>query len=213
MTTWLLVAPNRDDDDRLSVSTWVAEKTLTLAPAAPLTLLGSRAIRASFEAQLSSLSGLSGVAFFGHGAKDKLFDANRPPGTDGPALLDTENVARLRGSWIHAFARWSGDALAKRAVEQGVRLYVGYQRPLDVGWAFPPSAEEPFVALVTCTTLALLAGERDERALRANASRAADAFFEALDTIPDDDRSQGWMWLYALAQQLVDDMVVEGPRS
>jgi len=61
---------------------------------------------------------------------------------------------------------------------------------------------------VTSTTLALLAGDREERSLRARASRAADAFFLALEALPDGQRTRGWMWLHALAQQLVDDMIV-----
>lgn len=61
---------------------------------------------------------------------------------------------------------------------------------------------------MTTTTLALLEGERDERALRARASRAADEFFVALEAVPDEERTRGWIWLHALAQQLVDDMIV-----
>jgi hypothetical protein len=56
--------------------------------------------------------------------------------------------------------------------------------------------------------LALLAGERDEGTLRANASRVADDFVEALEALPDVQKSQGWMWLHALAEQLVADMIV-----
>ena len=217
MMQWMIVAPHRDDDEGLGRSRWVAMETFirVFRPASPVKvfLQNGDAIRATFEVTLQNNPDIEGLAFFGHGAEDRLFDANRPPKTNGPALLDSDNLHMLRGKWIHAFACWSGKKLAIEAVLNGISIYVGYRRPLDVGWAFPPSATNEFKNLVTCTTRALASGERDERALQTNASRAADEFFIALESIPDEHRSSGWIWLHALAQQLVDDMVVCRPQQ
>lgn len=208
MTSWLVLAPERPDDDTLPVTAWIARQTLARASQTPDVLTGDAAVRSAFERYVAAQPNLGGVAFFGHGAGDRLFDANRPPMAAGPAVVDGENIALLRGCWVHALACDSGSSLAISAVEQGVAIYVGYCRPLDAGWEFPPSAEREFIDLVTHTTLALLSGERDERALRSGASHAADAFVLALEELPDNRRTKGWMWLHALAQQLVDDMVV-----
>lgn len=208
MTLWLLVAPERDLDEALARTAWIARETAARAATSPIILAGTGAVRAALEQHLLGTAALSGLAFFGHGAEDRLFDADRPEKEDGPALLDGDNVGRLQGLWVHAFACWSGKQLAKEAVERGVTIYVGYNRPLDAGWQFPPSAAPEFLDLVTCTTLALQEGERDERALLARASRAADAFVLQLEALPDEVRTRGWMWLHALAQQLVDNMIV-----
>lgn len=208
MSTWLVVAPQRAEDEALQRSAWIAEQTMTLAPLRPLTLLGGEATRAAFGAKVQEVPTLLGVAFFGHGGEDRLFDAERAPGALEPALLDTENAGLLAGRWVHAFACWSGKTLATRAVLQGATIYVGYDQPLDAGWQCPPPAAAEFAALTSCVTLALLAGERDPRVLRGAASRAADAFVEALNAIPDSESIQGWMWLHKLAQDLVDHLVV-----
>lgn len=204
---WLVVAPQREDDESLKTSAWVAEKTCAQAAVAPRALLGERAVRATFEATLGETP-CAGVAFFGHGQADRLLDAACAPGTAESALLDVDNAHRLAGCWIHAFACLSGQLLAHRAVLRGVEIYVGYHRPLDVGWACPPPAEERFIALATAVTLALQAGERDARTLRALASTAADSFIEALLAVPQPEEIVGWMWLHKLAQDLVDSLVV-----
>lgn len=210
MSTWLVFAPQRSDDEALTSSAWVAEQTMArLSHRPPLVLQGAQAVRSELAAALQAQNALEGVAFFGHGGPDRLFDANRSP-TDpnGPAALDTDNVALCAGRWVYAFACWSGQQLAARAVYQGVSLYVGYRVPLEVGWTVPPPASPEFVDLVSCITAALLAGERDERTLRAKASAAADRFIEALNQIPEADLPPGWMWLHKLAQDLVDQLAV-----
>ena len=211
MTSWLVVSPLRDDDVALRATDWIARKTIECAAETPESLLDSAATRADFERRLAENPGLAGIAFFGHGGEDRLFGAERAPGAAGPALIDPDNVTLLRGRWVHAFACNSGQILAHLAVRSGAQIYVGYHRPLDAGWDCPPSAEQQFLRLVTCTTLALLSGERDERTLRRTVSAAADDFFEALEALPDEQRSGGWLWLHALSQQLVDDMVVARP--
>ena len=209
MSAWLVFAPSRTDDDALINRAWIAAQTIACAPRPPTVLDGTGAVRAALEAHVRATPELSGLAFFGHGASDRLFDANRSPAdSDGPAAIDTENVHLLRGCWIHAFACLSGMTLATRAVALGAALYVGYQTPLDVGWTVPPPAEREFVEMVTCVTLALLAGERDERKLKATVSRTVDAFFIALESVPDVDQIPGWMWLHKLGQDLVDSLVV-----
>jgi hypothetical protein len=211
MTSWLVVSPQREDDEALRATAWVARKTIDHAEEPPESLLDSAATRENFERSLAENPGLAGIAFFGHGGEDRLFSADRAPESEGPALIDPENVALLRGRWVHAFACNSGKELACHAIRSGAQIYVGYRRPLDAGWDCPPSAEHQFIRLVTSTTLALLSGERDERTLRSKVSAAADDFFEALEALPDDQRSKGWMWLHALSQQLVDGMVVAHP--
>lgn len=206
MKPWLLVAPERPDDTSLPAASRIARETAARAPLGPTVLAGRGAVRAAFEGLLDATPGLAGLAFFGHGADDRLYDADRPPEGKGPALLDRENVSRLRGFWIHAFACWSGNALATHAVESGAEIYVGYKRPLDAVTEVPADVVEAFLALVTTTTLALVQGERDERALRGRASLAADDLYLVLETLPDD--TPGLIWLYPLAEALVDDMIV-----
>jgi len=162
VSAWLVFAPSRADDDALVNSAWIAAQTVARARRPPAVIGGTGAVRAALEAHVQATPELSGLAFFGHGSTDRLFDANRAPNeSDGPAAIDTDNVHLLRGCWIHAFACLSGMTLATRAVVLGAALYVGYQRPLDVGWSAPPPAEQEFVEMVTCVTLALLEGERD----------------------------------------------------
>lgn len=210
MSTWLVFAPQRSDDPALENSAWVAEQTMArLAHRPALSLFASHATRAALSAALAQPSALEGIAFFGHGGVDRLFDANRSP-TDpsGPAALDAANVALCAGRWIYAFACHSGQQLAALAVQHGVTIYVGYRRPLDVGWSVPPPAERELVDLVSCATAALLEGERSEPALRARVDAAASRFVEALEQIEGADELPGWMWLHKLAQDLVDGLVV-----
>lgn len=210
MRPWLIVAPTRDDDDTLQRTAWIATQHTRLAVEHPATLLGGAATRGGLERHVRDRGAPSGIAFFGHGAADRLFDADRPPGSSEPALLDAQNLHLVEGAWVHAFACLAGVRLGELAIDAGVQCFVGYNRALDAGWQIPPPAEEPFRALVTALTLALLQGVREERALRARVSEQADTFVAALEPLPDD--TPGLMWLYALAQQLVDNMVVAQPR-
>src|SRR4051794_19445099 len=111
MSDWLIVAPERPDDEALAATAWIARETAARAPSASATLLGIGAVRAAFEQHLAASADLSGLAFFGHGKEDRLFDADRAAQAEGPALLDRDNIARLRGFWVHAFACWSGKQL------------------------------------------------------------------------------------------------------
>lgn len=206
MTDWIVLAPERADDDALKVTAWIARETIALAARAPISLIGSDAVRTEFERAVATTAGLGGVAFFGHGKPDRLFDADRPPEAPAPALIDEANVALLRGCWVHALACWSGATLATRAVLLGAVIYVGYREPLDVGFDVPTPAPAEFRDLVTCVTLSLLLGERDERALLRRVSDAADRFLQAIQDRPDD--APGLIWYSLFAQQLVDYLVV-----
>lgn len=209
MTTWLVLAPEREGDEALANSAWIAHHTISRTSPSPLSLLGVVAVRRRFEELVARTTDLSGVAFFGHGAQDRLFDAERTPNDpNGPTVLDFKNISLLKDRWVHAFACWSGQSLAHHAVSCGVSIYVGYAQPLDVGWSVPPPAESEFIAMVTCMTMALLEGIRDERTLRARMSQAADDFFVALESTPGADQRPGWMWLHKLSQDLVDHLVV-----
>ena len=212
MSVWLVLAPERDDDENLTRSAWVAQQTMARAPHPPNALLAGKATRTEFARHVATTPGLEGIAFFGHGADDRLFDADRPPKSTGPSMLDAENAHLLSGCWVHAFACLSGRTLGQHAVDGGASIYVGYRRPLDVGWLIPPPAEPAFADLVSCITLALLDGERDERTLRQRVSKAVDGFYDAFDrAVPDTHAVPGSMWLPVLAQQLVDEMVVVIP--
>lgn len=205
MSHWLLVAPERDDDEELARSAWIAQKTTDVVAPQPTELRGQAATRQALAHQLQS-NRPSGVAFFGHGAADRLFGADRAPGDPtGPAILDRANIGMLSGCWVHAFACLSGAQLAAHAAAQGVPCYVGYDQRLDVGWPILDFAEAEIVAMVTCTTRELLAGQRDPKALRRSASAAADALFIALADMPNE---QCPMFLYKLGQDLVDAMIV-----
>jgi len=127
MTTWLVVAPERANDEALAATAWIARETAARAPIAPAMLTGSGAVRAAFEQRLAEGGELAGLAFFGHGGEDRLFDADRAALGVGPAILDHDSVGRLRGFWIHAFACWSGKQLAADALAQGVEIF---RRPL-----------------------------------------------------------------------------------
>jgi hypothetical protein len=209
MSTWLLLAPEREDDPALTNSAWIARRTQDAAPNAPIALTGRDAVRHRFEQLVQSQHQIEGVAFFGHGASDRLFDADRMPNDPtGPTAIDTANAALLKGRWVHAFACWSGEQLAARAVLNGASIYVGYKKPLDIGWSAPPPAEAEFVEMVTYVTTALIKGVRDERSLLSQLSAAVDNFIAALEATPKADSSPGWMWLHKLAQDLVDHLVV-----
>ena len=201
MSDWLLVSPRCMDDPALEVSAWIAAATASRAPQAPRLLTEAAAVRGSFEAQVKDSADLAGVAFFGHGKDDRLDGADRDP------LLDSDNVALLGGCWVHAFACLSGVKLAHRAVLQGAAIYVGYRRPLNVSFDVPPPAEAEFVDLVSCVTLALLAGERDAAALQKRVSEAADRFVSVTQQLPP-DAHPGLFCLELLAQDLVDHLTV-----
>lgn len=210
MTAWVLAAPHREDDAALETSRWVAEQTATHAPVAPLTLVGSHVVRELFEATLREHGPVSGLAFFGHGEKNELLGADGEPGALRP-ILDPHNAHLLARAWVHAFACWSGEALANVAVSAGADIYVGYQRPLKVEWSpsqVPDAIAQPLVDLLTCTTYRLLHGEREAPTLRAAAEQAAEALVEALTNLPASD-ADTYLWgYYAAADQLVSDMVV-----
>lgn len=141
MSGWLVVSPERPDDEALAVTAWIARETIARAPIAPAILAGAGAVRAAFERHLADVAGPAGLAFFGHGSEDRLFDADRPALANGPALLDRDNVGRLRGFWVHAFACWSGRQLAAHADRAGGRgcswAISGHSRRRR--WEFPPS--------------------------------------------------------------------------
>ncbi len=159
MTWWLIVAPLREDDDALRTTRWIARVTAERVSPRPTLLLDVDARRARLSECLAVPPSPGGVAFFGHGSDDRLFDVDRAPEADGPSLLDLENIHTCKGWWVHAFACRSGARLARAAADAGVDVYVGYQRPLDACWTPPHGAEEAVARLVTCTTAALAAGE------------------------------------------------------
>lgn len=208
MSRWLIVAPEHPDDAALQRSAWVARVTAEASPLPPRVVAGGQVSRQAVEQALDPATPGLGFAFFGHGRSDRLCGAV----DEAPPLLDQDNVGQLRGGWIHAFACNSGRELGPAAVARGVSIYVGYQSALEAAWSVPPDAEPAVVRLVTAVTLALLDGERDERALRRRVSDAADELYLVLRELSFEEHP-GLMWLYHLAEQLTDDLVAHVSAS
>ncbi len=202
--SWLIMAPDRSDDEALTNSSQVARWTASHA-SKPRTLTGADATRAALEAHIGDVGG---VAFFGHGDHDRLFDADRPPGEAGPALLDSDNVSILKGRWFHAFACMSGLHLGELARSNGAAVYVGYRQNLNVSFpsVLPERVQEAFIRVVTSTTFALADGVRNAAELQRAASRAADALVDLL--LAAELPFEGEMAVHILSQQLVDAMCV-----
>jgi len=143
VSAWLVFAPSRADDDALVNSAWIAAQTVARARRPPAVIGGTGAVRAALEAHVQATPELSGLAFFGHGATDRLFDANCAPNdSDGPAAIDTDNVhppAWIAGSMhLHAL---SGMTLAMRAVVLGAALY--RRLPATTGCVAGPLRRRP----------------------------------------------------------------------
>jgi hypothetical protein len=206
---WLIFAPTRADDQALANSAAVAERHRGIVPGSSLVIVGPAATRDALEDALTVVPSPTGLAFFGHGNTNRLLDANYMHGVDPPSCaLDFRNVYRARGMWVHAFACLSAVELARRAVEDGVELYAGYRRPVNVSWTEPAPAEPQFCRLVTALTQALVEGERDPTRLRATVSAAADTFLEALMAADAVEPEPCFMALNILVQNLVDDLEI-----
>ncbi len=196
----VVFAPCHDDATRCSH--WVAYRScerLTAALGPVTTLLeGDQAGRAALEQALTR--GSTGLAFFGHGGPDRLFDAS------GDAAVDEQNIHRLRGQWVHAFACRAGGHLAGPAISAGVACFVGYESALYVGWSpdhIPAPVRAAFVQLVTQTTLELASGVTDGDILRRAALEAQAEVIVWCDA--NSDEAGG---LEILAQQLLARLVV-----
>ena len=142
---------------------------------------GERARRGALEQALAGE--VRGLAFFGHGAEDRLLDAS------GTAALDERNLACVRGRWVHAFACRAGDHLAGPAAAAGVHCFVGYESALNVDWSpdeIPGPIREAFIRLVTQTTLELARGVLDGDVLRRAALEAQAIVIQWCDEHPGD---------------------------
>ena len=115
-----------------------------------------------------------------------LVDSNRYPGVE--TTTPSDECGRPRRGWCHAFACLSGRELADIARVAGAAVYVGYDAELVVcsGEGLPHDLQIAFGSLVTATTFALAGGVREERELRASASRAADELCRVLAPLSDD---------------------------
>lgn len=189
-------------DEATQCSHWVAHRNCERLEAelgqVPLLLERDGARRAMLELALASEA--AGLAFFGHGGEDRLFD------NDGAAALDEHNLALVRDRWVHAFACRAGDHLAGPAAAAGVRCFVGYESALNIDWTpdeIPDPIRPAFIELVTQTTLELARGVSDGDALRRAALGAQATVIAWCDEHPEQA-----MGLEITAQQLVARLVV-----
>ncbi len=193
--TWLVVAPRREGDEVLRLSAWIAEQNAALRSADVRHLTGEAVERSRVTESLTAE--VEGIAFFGHGRQDALVGSSREP------LIDGDNLSALAGRWLHALACSAAVGLGPQAMEAGLATFVGYRTELVPSFDLPPPAEAQFIALVTSTTRALLAGEREQEKLQSDASLAWYAFREALEA----SGSPAFM-ISVFAEQLVADMAV-----
>ena len=201
----VVFAPCHDEQTRCSH--WVAHRNYERLAAelgqVPLLLEGERARRGALEQALAGE--VRGLAFFGHGAEDRLLDAS------GTAALDERNLACVRGRWVHAFACRAGDHLAGPAAAAGVHCFVGYESALNVDWSpdeIPGPIRDAFIRLVTQTTLELARGVLDGDVLRRAALEAQAIVIQWCDEHPGDATG-----LEIMAQQLLARMVIRRPDA
>jgi hypothetical protein len=207
MESWVVFASWAEDDEALHVSHWIARETARLAPRPPRVIDRADAIRSNLESALArpepssmtARAAVEGVAFFAHGERDTIL------GSDGVPALDPANMHLLHRRWAHAFACNTGRELARAAIDAD--LFVGYDVAIPVGWtpgALPEPVRERLLALVTATTFALLEGVRAKEELQRRAEAAAEALVACLI----DDGTEAHDDLQALAEQLVQRLVL-----
>lgn len=199
----VVFAPCHDEQTRCSH--WIArhncERLAAELGQVPVLLEGDQARRAPLERALAGE--VRGLAFFGHGAEDRLLDAS------GAAALDEQNLASVRGRWVHAFACRAGDHLAGPAAAAGVLCFVGYESALNVDWSpdeIPGEIHAAFILLVTQITLELARGVLDGDVLRRAALAAQAIVIQWCDEHPGEAAG-----LEIMAQQLLARMVVRRP--
>ncbi len=205
--SWLVFAPTavpgEDGADALAVSHWMALQTVARGASSVLPLLGPDATRSALAKALPSAVG---VAFYTHGSADgSLASSGRG------AAVDTENAHALKGRWVHAVACHGGGLLRAVMRDAGVACFAGYDTRLIVDWN--PSGISPALAplvgdLVSSTPCALADGDRDVASLKRRVNAIADAIADRLEADP----WEGSTGLEAMAQQLVDRLIVDIPK-
>lgn len=126
----LLVAPLGDPPGcrpvtREATLPWAGEvmRDASLYQVACIAWLGAAATRPLLEATLAAVADEEGLfCFLGHGHPLRLLDGG------GGALVDEENIGRLRGKFVYAVACNAGDELGRMAVAEkaGVAGFLGF---------------------------------------------------------------------------------------
>lgn len=165
------------NDAALVNSHWVAEQTIArLGASVGRSVRGTEVTRAAMEQSLAD-EAITGVVYFGHGNNVELV-------ANGSAVLDRDNLAQARGTWIHAFACMAGNDLAASAKEEGVDAFLGYSARVRVEWDvadLPSELRALLQRLVTVATERLHDGERSTKALRNSVRDAYDDLVAWLD--------------------------------
>jgi hypothetical protein len=125
----LLFLRPADDSAAAQVATWGQVLIQRLGSRTHTDLAGRLASREAVDAELSY--GVRSLFHFGHGTEDALVG-------NGDPLVDTTNASRVPEA-IVAIACESAVELGPRAVEQGVRSYLGFDETLG----FPAKAALP----------------------------------------------------------------------
>jgi hypothetical protein len=128
LTDLLFIRP-AEDSATAQVATWGQVLIQRLGSRTHTDLAGRAATREAVDAELSS--GVGSLFHFGHGTEDTLVG-------NGGALVDTGNAATVPEA-IVAIACESAVELGPRAVEEGVRSYLGFDETLG----FPGKAPLP----------------------------------------------------------------------
>jgi hypothetical protein len=129
-----------------------------------------------------------GIVFFAHG------DINRLVAHDNTDLFTVYDVARLDARWCHAFACRTaenavGNSPASHAAARA-EVYAGYAGEIQAlihFERFSPALLETVTDLTCTLSLQLAMGERSERELRTEVTRAWSKVMDALETDPSID--------------------------
>jgi hypothetical protein len=211
----VVFAPTRPGDEALVRTRWIADCTLAMLLSEsiePLPLLDDQATRANLEA--SATGSVRGFAILAHGRDSHIGSAGSRAGravrddailgADRAPALDRDNLHVTCTRWVHAIACYAGVELGAHAVHAGAVCFVGYECALLVDWdpaALPAEIEPLMRELVTITTRNLARGERDLRALQAQANEIAEDI--SAWCMEHEDEAEG---LQATAHQLVARM-------
>jgi len=121
----ILVAPQIPNDEATKCTVeWAFQLKAALTNMDKInlvTFIGKNALRKKVESVLKKDIGNDGLfIFIDHGENDKLYDANEN------ALIDQTNVNLLKNKFIYTIACKSGTDLGYKALEAGVRGYLGF---------------------------------------------------------------------------------------
>lgn len=217
-----------DAEEALARAAWVArihERDLRAAGHEALRIAATRGLRDELERTSS------GLALYAHGNQPPMVPPDRVDGEAqdrlrrdptaylrpsiqhraGEPILDLDNLDRLKGRWVYAFACRAGVELAGQAVQQGCPLFVGYQVALQLDWSLddlPPEILAAFERFLSATLLELADGRTDRERIGRRLYELAEPVEQWLIAHPE--VGQGVMVLMA---QLKGRLVIRAPVS